>query len=151
MPYRTIVVGTDGSETALRAVAEAADLAVATGARLVIVTAYEGHQHLPPELHLEAPDELRWLLTDASQAADRTAEARRLAAGRGVADIVTLTEEGPAGRVLVRVAGELDADVVVVGSVGLTGPARFVLGSVPNEVSHHAPCDVLIVHTAGGR
>ena len=54
---------------------------------------------------------------------------------------------GGAGDALVDAAKGLGADLIVVGNRGMSGPRRFVLGSVPNKVSHHAPCDVLIVDT----
>jgi nucleotide-binding universal stress UspA family protein len=55
--------------------------------------------------------------------------------------------EGDPGEVLIRVAEGVDADLVVVGNRGMTGVKRFVLGSVPNKVSHHCPCSLLIVDT----
>jgi nucleotide-binding universal stress UspA family protein len=60
-----------------------------------------------------------------------------------------LSERGEAAEVLINVAEREDADLIVVGNRGMTGPTRFLLGSVPNKVSHNAPCDVLIVKTIG--
>ena len=59
-----------------------------------------------------------------------------------------MVESGPPAEVLVTAAEEVGADLLVVGSVGMSGARRFMLGNVPNKVSHHAPCDLLIVHTA---
>lgn len=147
MAYRTIVVGTDGSATAERAVRTAAELAVAFGARLVVVTAFDRH---PPDLMRQdqtAPEDLRFLLTDSHQADERARSGRALARETGATDVVVATDEGPPAEVVLSIAADHDADLVVVGSKGMTDASRFVLGSVPNHVSHHAPCDVLVVHT----
>jgi nucleotide-binding universal stress UspA family protein len=55
---------------------------------------------------------------------------------------------GEAAEVLIDVATAQSADVIVVGNRGMTGAKRFLLGSVPNRVAHHAPCSVLVVRTA---
>lgn len=149
MGYRSVLVGTDGSESAERAVEHAAALARAFGARLTILTAFAPHP--PEEIHraqADAPEELRWMLTDAAQAEDRAGSGRELAARLGVADVHTRVARGDAAEALVDTADDVGADVIVVGSKGMTGTGRFLLGSVPNRVSHHAPCDLLIVHTA---
>ena len=54
---------------------------------------------------------------------------------------------GEAADAIVDVAAALGADLLVVGNRGMSGKRRFILGSVPNKVSHHAPCDILIVDT----
>ena len=66
----------------------------------------------------------------------------------GVADVRTRSEPGDPADALIDAAEDTGGDVIVVGSRGMTGATRFFLGSVPNKVSHHAPCDVLIVSTA---
>ncbi|CAN5747457.1 universal stress protein [soil metagenome] len=147
MAYRTVVVGTDGSATAEEAVRHAGRLAARSEARLVVVTAFEAADD---ELAREAPvpDDLRWALTDRSQAEEKARKGKALAKEEGAADVVVQSVEGdPAGAVL-DTARDFDADLIVVGSVGLTSSARFLLGSVANDVGHHAPCDVLVVHTA---
>jgi nucleotide-binding universal stress UspA family protein len=48
---------------------------------------------------------------------------------------------------LIGVAKEVGADLLVVGNRGMSGARRFVLGSVPNKVSHHSPCNLLVVDT----
>jgi len=144
--YRTVVVGTDGSATAEKAVGQAAAIAADHGARLVIVTAYEPQGDELTSLP-SAPRELEWLLTDRSQAEERTAAGRRIAAEAGARSVSVQAVEGSPGDVLLEVAGDLGADCIVVGSVGLASKARFVLGSVASTVAHHAPCDVLVVHT----
>jgi nucleotide-binding universal stress UspA family protein len=147
MPYRNVVVGTDGSETAELAVGHAARLAAAFGARLTIVTAYSAGTGVSAQEVDAAPADVRWRLTDASGAEDLAGHARELAKDAGVTEVRTRVAAGDAASALIDVAEDTLADVIVVGSRGMTGASRFVLGSVPNKVSHHAPCDVLIVHT----
>jgi nucleotide-binding universal stress UspA family protein len=147
--YRTLVVGTDGSETAARAVAAAADVAKAYGARLVVVTAFSHDERHEEEAVSQrgVPDDLRFTLTDRVQAEDVAKTGREIAREAGLTDVVIAADEGPPADVLLGVAEDHAADLVVVGSKGMTGASRFVLGSVANTVSHHAPCDVLVVHT----
>ncbi|HEX9991851.1 MAG TPA: universal stress protein [Acidimicrobiales bacterium] len=146
MTYRTVVVGTDGSSTAEEAVRHAGELAARAGARLVAVTAYHPHGDGDGEV---APEDLRWMVGDRATAEAEARRARALAAELGVADVVVRAEPGDPADVIVATAEEFDADLVVVGSKGLGTPAtRFLLGSVAGAVSHHAPCDVLVVHTA---
>jgi nucleotide-binding universal stress UspA family protein len=66
----------------------------------------------------------------------------------GVDDVVLRVDSGDPASLLIDAADDSGGDVIVVGSKGMTSAKRFVLGSVPNKVSHHAPCDVVIVHTA---
>ena len=63
------------------------------------------------------------------------------------AEVRTHARQGDPADALLDVAEELGADVIVVGNKGMTGAKRFLLGSVPNKVSHHAPCSVLIIRT----
>jgi nucleotide-binding universal stress UspA family protein len=145
-----VVVGTDGSATAALAVRHAAELAVASGAELVVVSAYlrtARHDRDLAEQREAAPEDVRWAVTDVGEAEDHLRAARAAAVDAGVATVRTRAEEGDPADVLVSTAEELLADVIVVGSKGMTSAARFLLGSVPNKVSHHAPCDVLIVRT----
>lgn len=148
MAYRNVVVGTDGSETAERAVEHAARLAGAFGARLTVVTAYTPGQGVPPMEIDAAPEDVRWRLVDAGGAEDLAGHAKALARKAGVDDVRTYVAAGDPASALIDAAENTLADVIVVGSKGMSGASRFVLGSVPNKVSHHAPCDVLIVHTA---
>jgi nucleotide-binding universal stress UspA family protein len=147
--YRTVVVGTDGSPTAEEAVRQAGDLAAATGARLVVVSAYEQHRgHRPPDLTEEGvPADLRWVITDQAQAEALASSGREVARAAGASGVVVRAAAGDAAGVLIGVAEEFDADAIVVGSRGLTGATRFILGAVASSVAHHAPCDVLVVHT----
>jgi nucleotide-binding universal stress UspA family protein len=151
--YRRVLVGTDGSETASEAVAHAAQLAAATGAELVIATAFlSGSQHAR-ELETareQAPEDVRWAITTVGEADEKVHEARQIAtsAVRGAPlKVRTHSASGDPATALLAVAEELSCDVIVVGNRGMAGASRFVLGSVPNKISHHAPCDVLIVNT----
>ena len=146
MAYQNVIVGTDGSGTAERAVRQAAGLAVEHGARLVVVTAYEPHGDELVD-KAGAPDELKWMLTDRVQAEELARRGKAIANEVGATSVSVQAIDGSPADVLLETAADFGADCIVVGSVGLTGAARFVLGSVASSVAHHAPCDVLIVHT----
>jgi nucleotide-binding universal stress UspA family protein len=148
MPYTTVVVGTDGSATSEIAVRHAGKLAADQGARLVVVTAYEALADAPTAKTRGATVENKWALTDRHQAEEKARYGETLAAEAGAANIIVRAVAGSPPDVLLETAADLGADVIVVGSKGLTGASRFVLGSVASAVSHHAPCDVLIVQTA---
>jgi nucleotide-binding universal stress UspA family protein len=144
---RSIVVGTDGSETARKAVQEAIELAKQVGARIDIVSAYEpvSQQRLREEAR-QVPGDLQWMVNpreDVDETLKAAAEEIRAA---GVAVEIFAREGDPADAIL-DVAEERGSDLIVVGNKGMTGAKRFLLGSVPNKVSHHAPCSVLIVRT----
>ena len=145
--FRSIVVGTDGSDTARQAVREAIALAAALSASIELVSAYEpvAGQRLREESR-EAPRDLQWMINarDDVEATLREAEAEVAAAGVAVR---TYAREGDAADAILDVAEERGADLIVVGNKGMTGAKRFLLGSVPNKVSHHAPCSVLIIRT----
>jgi nucleotide-binding universal stress UspA family protein len=145
--FKTIVVGTDGSDTATAAVADAVELAKAVGANVEIVSAYEP---VPPrrlrEERREAPEDLQWAITpleDVQATLDAAAEVARNA---GV-PVQTSARQGDPADAILDLAEERQADLIVVGNKGMTGAKRFLLGSVPNRVSHHAPCSVLIIRT----
>ena len=150
MPYKSVVVGTDGSATAELAVRHAAQLAKTFGARLTIVCAFTPNPDAEvAESQQGVPEGLKYLLTDASQAEDRVREAKAVARKEGVSDPVGRVERGDPAEAIIRAADDMAADLIVVGSKGMTSASRFLLGSVPNNVSHHAPCDLVIVRTAG--
>lgn len=149
MTYRRIVVGTDGSQTAALAVRAAGELAGASGARLVVVTAFERNPDVETARQSEVPDDLRWAASDRHQAEALAKRGRTIAREAGASDVVISTDVGAPAEVVLTAAEEHGADLIVVGSKGMTDASRFVLGSVADRVSHHAPCDVLIVHTTG--
>jgi nucleotide-binding universal stress UspA family protein len=149
MTYSSIVVGTDGSQSAGRAVGEAAALAAADGARLVVVTAYrEGEGPVRDVEQEELPEDIRHVLTDRVQAEELAASGRQAAKDAGVTKVVVQAVAGDPGGVLLETARDFDADLIVVGSRGLSSHAHLLLGSVAGSVVHHAPCDVLVAHTA---
>jgi nucleotide-binding universal stress UspA family protein len=146
--YENIVVGTDGSITADKAVAKAADLAALSQATLVIVSAY---RPIPEEkLRTErttAPNELAYMVNSRDMVDSILQKAKQLSEARGVKNVTTEAVSSGASEALLDVAEKLSADLLVVGSQGMTGAKRFLLGSVPNRIAHHTPCDVLIVKT----
>jgi nucleotide-binding universal stress UspA family protein len=146
--FEAIVVGTDGSETARTALQAAVDLARQSTARLHIVSAYEpvSEQRTRGE-QLEAPSDVQWAVGPRADVLDLLERARELAAQGGVSEVETFARQGDAADAIIDVAEEQSADLIVVGNKGMTGAKRFLLGSVPNKVSHHAPCSVLIVRT----
>jgi nucleotide-binding universal stress UspA family protein len=145
--FRSIVVGTDGSDTAAQAVRQAVDLAGAVGAKLELVSAYSpvSGQRLREERR-QAPEDLQWAINPREDVDATLEAAAAVARGAGVAVDVYPRQGDPADAIL-DVAEEREADLIIVGNKGMTGAKRFLLGSVPNKVSHHAPCSVLIIRT----
>jgi nucleotide-binding universal stress UspA family protein len=147
--YRRILVGTDGSPPSLKSVREAAMLAKAMDAELLVMTAYEPVDQATLERWKdEAPAEFSWRFSPSSGAEEAVEKGLEAAREFGV-EGKPVVEQGEAGEALIRVAERDGVDLMVVGNRGMAGPTRFLLGSVPNKVSHAAPCDVLIVHTVG--
>lgn len=162
--YSSVLVGTDGSPTAMRAVEMASELGKSLGVKPLVVTAYE-----PPSEHeleqlrsgtgdaigawnatkeqRQTPSDYQWRLADAAQAEDILERAVDRADSVG-AEIEARAVEGPAPDLLLDIADREDVDLIVVGSVGMHGTKRFMLGNVPHRISHHSPVDVLILHTA---
>jgi len=139
--YSNIVVGTDGSETAKAAVGRAFALARLDGASVHVVHAFK----LPtanvsvgalgdPVVPAAAVNAADAVLADAVAAAD------------GVSVKIYAVSGDPADA-LIQIAEQVDADIIAVGSKGMQGVRRLI-GSVPNSITHNAPCDVLIVKTA---
>lgn len=145
-PWSTIVVGTDGSHTAARAVGHAAELAAATDATLVVVSAYSDRGDRNRD-GTGAPDDVQWALTASAGAEELARAGAEQASGAGVRSVRTRTAHGEPTAVLLQVAADTGAGLIVVGSKGMSSASRFVTGSVPNSLSHHADRDVLIVHT----
>lgn len=122
--YTRILVGTDGSATAAKAVARAVEVAASCGARLTIMTAGRG---------------------DKSQRA--VDDAAREHSGSGVEIDTAVVDDEPVSA-LIDTAAAGGYDLVVVGNKGMTGVSRFFkLGAVPNKLSHHLPTSLLIVRT----
>ncbi len=128
MGYRTIVVGTDGSETATRALDKATRLAKHVEGQLVIVCATSNIG-----LHDYAAEKI-------------LAEASARVEGAGVKAVPQFREGAPE-KVIVDLASEHEADLIVIGNVGMGKARRFRLGPIPERIATGAPCDVLIVFT----
>ena len=145
--FRSIVVGTDGSDTARQAVEEAIGLAKAVGASIELVSAYEPipNQRLREEARA-APADMQWMVNPREDVDATLRDACEAIEAAGVA-VTPYAREGDPADAILDVAEERDADLIVVGNKGMTGAKRFLLGSVPNKVSHHAPCSVLIIRT----
>jgi nucleotide-binding universal stress UspA family protein len=123
MPKK-VLVGTDGSATAAKAVDRAVDVAKASGARLTILSVG------PPEI--------------ATQIVEREAVRH---AGSGVT-LETAVIAGEPTAAIVEAARAGGYDLLVIGNRGMTGIARVLrLGSVPNKVMHRLPCNLLVVKT----
>ena len=145
--FGSIVVGTDGSETAGEAVRQATDLAKAVGAQLHLVSAFEpvGNQRLREE-RTQVPDDMQWMVNEREDV-DATLRNAAEAIGETGVQVDTYARQGDPADAILDVAEEQNADLIIVGNKGMTGARRFLLGSVPNKVSHHAPCSVLIIWT----
>jgi nucleotide-binding universal stress UspA family protein len=145
--FSSIVVGTDGSDTAAQAVRQAVDLAQSVGAKLELVSAYEPvpSQRLREERR-EAPEDIQWAINPREDV-DATLEAAATIARDAGVTVAVYPRQGDPADAILDVAEEQDADLIIVGNKGMTGAKRFLLGSVPNKVSHHAPCSVLIIRT----
>jgi nucleotide-binding universal stress UspA family protein len=146
--FGRIVVGTDGSETAAEAVRQAVELAKMAGGRLEIVSAYEPipQQRLKEEAQ-EVPGDVAHGVGPREDVNATLESASGEAKQQGLDSVQTHPREGDPADAILDVAEETNADLIVVGNKGMTGAKRFLLGSVPNKVSHHAPCGVMIVRT----
>jgi nucleotide-binding universal stress UspA family protein len=139
--FETVVVGTDGSETAGIAVAQAAELAKRDGGVLHVVSSYR-----PVASRVVEGGGEQWQIMPEDQVDNVLQEAAAKARIAGAKVEVHADRRDPADA-LVGVAEEVNADLVVVGNKGMKGAKRFLLGSVPSKVAHNAPCAVLIVKT----
>jgi nucleotide-binding universal stress UspA family protein len=145
--FTSIVVGTDGSDTATQAVRQAVDMAKSVDATLELVSAYApvSQQRLREERR-DAPGDVQWATDPRREVEASLADAADLAREAGVA-VNTHARQGDPSDAILDVAEEKHADLIMVGNKGMTGAKRFLLGSVPDKISHHAPCSVLIVRT----
>jgi nucleotide-binding universal stress UspA family protein len=145
--FTRIVVGTDGSDTAGEAVRQAIDLAKLSGASLSIVSAYDPVPKRKVESEkLDAPADVQYEIGPREDV-NLVLDAAAATAKKEGLDVQTHPVEDDPADAILNVAEETDADLIVVGNKGMAGARRFLLGSVPNNVSHHAPCSVIIVRT----
>ncbi len=145
--FGSIVVGTDGSTTAHEAVRQATELAKILDATVHLVSAYEP----VPERRLrderrQVPADGQWMVNAREDVDAALREAGAAIEEQGL-KIERYAREGDPADAILDVAEEQNADLIVVGNKGMTGAKRFLLGSVPNKVSHHAPCSVMIIRT----
>jgi nucleotide-binding universal stress UspA family protein len=142
--YKAIVVGTDGSARADMAVSQAFALAALTGA-----TVHAVHAVHPAATtgFSDVPGTAQATSASLRDHADQVGSKLLAQAERQQVPIEMHSPEGDPADALLSVAAAVDADLIVVGNRGMTGMKRFVLGSVPNKVSHQCPCSLLIVNT----
>jgi nucleotide-binding universal stress UspA family protein len=141
---QTIAVGTDGSETASKAVDFALGLAEKFGSRLVVASSYRPvtEDRLRKEQR-DAPVDIQWSINPQEEVTAALRAVEEKAKKRGV-ETTSEAREGDPADVLCDIAESHGADLLVVGNKGMQ---RRVLGSVPNSVSHKSPCSVVIVKT----
>ena len=149
--YKTILVGTDGSESSFRAVERAAKVAADTKGNLLIASAYTSMSDRDQRRAADALGEESYKVVGSHPADDILREASDLARKAGASEVDTICQEGDPVDVLVDIIDKRSADLCVVGNRGLNSLAGRFLGSVPANISHRASCDVLIVHTTSGR
>ncbi len=121
--YSKVLIATDGSATASHAADIGMDVAKAVGAEALL-------------LHVGDPKDGKRVLSQAEKSFSSS----------GV-NVSTISVSGDPADMICEVAEREGVDLIVVGNKGMTGAKRFLLGSVPNQVSHHSPCNVLIVKT----
>jgi nucleotide-binding universal stress UspA family protein len=145
--YRSIVVGTDGSETSLAAVDRAAEVAADGDAELVIVCAYTPASREDTAQAEDALKDEAYLVVGWTPAEETLRTAEERAAAKGAEKIRTSAVDGAPVDVLRAAVTESDAGLLVVGNKGLNTLSGRILGSVPSDVARRSGVDVLIVHT----
>lgn len=137
----TVAVGTDGSATAAAAVSEATEIARRFGAKLVLLSAFQDSKG--PPLGKGQDIELQWAANSSARVKTILERSEENLRGAGI-ECETRADDGDPAEVLVRLAAECGADLLVIGNKGMN---RRVLGSVPNTVTHNADCSVMVVKT----
>ncbi|WP_409496400.1 universal stress protein [Amycolatopsis sp. cmx-11-12] len=145
--YRTVVVGTDGSDSSFAAVDRAAGVAGDSGATLVVVCAYYPANKGDVEKAQDVLGDEAYQVVGSAPAEDTLLSARDRAAKAGAKNIETTAVVGDPVDALRKVVADRSADLLVVGNRGLNTLAGRILGSVPSEVARKSGVDVLIVHT----
>ena len=145
--YKTILVGTDGSDTSLRAVDKAAALAADSGAKLVVASVYTPkHRDAGPDP--DQPGGENYRTEGDAPVYDLLREAAARARTAGVRDVDERAVEGVPADALVALADDVGADLIVVGSVGMNSIVGRLLGSVPRIVRDRSKTEVLVVDTS---
>ena len=151
--FKSIVVGTDFSPTAEEAVRRATELAKAFGATLHVVTAFKpamAANIAASSLEAMAAGGAEFIQSAQSAMADEVEATHSALVKRMQKDGIKCKTHGiaeDAADAIMEIAEREGADLIVVGTRGLSSAKRFLLGNVPNKITHHAPCSVLIVHT----
>jgi nucleotide-binding universal stress UspA family protein len=140
--FSTVAVGTDGSGTASEAVSVAADLAQRFDAKLVLLSAFQDSGAATAR-GTGSSQEIEWTANSSARVREILARTESELRAKGL-DCETRVDEGDAADVLVQLTDECGADLLVIGNKGMR---RRVLASVPNSVTHKAPCSVLVVKT----
>lgn len=144
--YRVVIVGTDGSDSSFHAVDKAAEIAAEAGAKLIVASAY-----LQEDVDsANEPDQPRgedYKTQGAAPVYEMLRRASKRARDAGVEDVEERPIAGAPVDVLVDLAEETKADLLVVGNVGLNSLAGRLVGSVPSAVKHRAKTKVLVVET----
>ncbi len=143
--YQTVLVGTDGSDSSLRAVDKAGQIAARSGAKVIVATAY-----FPQGEDQRAADVLKdegYKMSGNAPIYAILREAADRAKAAGAENVEEKAAVGAPVDALVDLAEEVNADLLVVGNVGLSTIAGRLLGSVPANVARRSKTDVLIVHT----
>ena len=136
-----VAVGTDGSATAAEAVRAAVEIARRFEAELVLLSAFQGPGGIPKDPGDSV--EVQWALSPAARVKEILARTQEDLQREGI-ECSTMVDEGDPSEVLVGLAAECEADLLVIGNKGMH---RRVLGSVPNTITHNAPCSVFVVKT----
>ena len=159
--YRTVIVGTDGSDSSMRAVDRAGAVAAQENAKLIIASAHapipggsrwadaSPHDHGADPRAADSLGSEGYKMHGDAPVYDILHDARDRARAAGAHDIEVRAVEGAPVDALTHLAHDESADLLVVGNVGLNSVAGRLLGSVPAEVARKAKTDILIVHTTG--
>ncbi|WP_433755947.1 universal stress protein [Nocardia sp. CA-135398] len=145
--YRTIVVGTDGSDSSYVAVDKAASLAAAAGATLVVACAYYPTDDRDVAAAADVLKDEAYQVRGSAPTNEILRTARGRATAEGAKEIVERAIVGEPVESLLALVKEVEADLLVVGNRGLNTLAGRLLGSVPSDVARKSRSDVLIVHT----
>ena len=141
---QTVAVGTDGSGTADKAVEFAIELAARYDARIVFICAYVPHREPGgAHEHAEAPEDVQWAVNPADEVDATLRDCEQRAEQKGLR-WASEARQGDPANILVELAESNEADILVIGNKGMD---RRVLGSIPNKVTHTAPCSVMLVKT----
>ena len=138
----TVAVGTDGSATASKAVEAAIEIAQRFGAKLVLLSAFQGADARPRGAETGS-EEVQWTFDNDARVREMLRRTEQELRDRKI-ECTTMVDEGDPAEVLIRLAEECEADLIVIGNRGMQ---RRVLGSVPNTVTHKATCSVYVVKT----